>query len=119
MDSIQGALVNWWAPIYGYVNFKANNTSKNIIPVDLILWGEAYHNNHHKFPSGPDTSVRWLEFDSGFFAMKILDQMAIIRLKPANRLAVYSVISLFQIYYYKQHKLSRLDSLCCYTLSFN
>lgn len=81
MGSIQGAMVNWWAHVYGYVNFKANNTSKNILPVDLIFWGEAYHNNHHKYPSRPDNSVRWFEFDPGFMVMKILDRLKIIRIK--------------------------------------
>ena len=81
MGAIQGAIVNWWAHVWGYSNFKVNNTSKNIIPVDLIFWGEAYHNNHHKFPLRPNTSVRWFEFDPGFAVMKILHWLKIIRLK--------------------------------------
>lgn len=81
MGAIQGAVVNWWAHVIGYVNFKTNNTSKNIIPVDLIFWGEAYHNNHHQHPARPNNSVKWFEFDPGFFVMKILDHLNIIRLK--------------------------------------
>src|SRR5690606_32857221 len=41
MGSIQGVAVNWWAHVMGYVNFETNNTSKNIIPVDVLFWGEA------------------------------------------------------------------------------
>jgi stearoyl-CoA desaturase (Delta-9 desaturase) len=81
MGSIQGVVVNWWAHVFGYVNFKVNNTSKNIIPVDLIFWGEAYHNNHHKHPSRPNNSVRWFEFDPGYAAMKIMDKLGIIKLR--------------------------------------
>jgi stearoyl-CoA desaturase (delta-9 desaturase) len=81
MGSIQGAVVNWWAHVFGYVNFKTNNTSKNIIPVDLVFWGEAYHNNHHKYPSRPNNSVRWFEFDPGYFVMKVLDKLSIIKIK--------------------------------------
>jgi len=81
MGAIQGVVVNWWAHVWGYVNFKVDNTSKNIIPIDLVLWGEAYHNNHHKYPSRPNNSVRWFEFDPGFFVMKMLDALNIIKLK--------------------------------------
>jgi stearoyl-CoA desaturase (delta-9 desaturase) len=81
MGSIQGAVVNWWAHVFGYVNFKTNNTSKNIIPIDLVFWGEAYHNNHHKYPSRPNNSVKWFEFDPGYFAMKVLDKLNVIKIK--------------------------------------
>lgn len=82
MGSFQGAAVNWWAHRYGYVNFKMNNTSKNILPVDFIFWGESYHNNHHKNPLQPDNSARWFEFDPGFQMMRLLNTLKIIRLKP-------------------------------------
>jgi stearoyl-CoA desaturase (delta-9 desaturase) len=81
MGAIQGAVVNWLAHVVGYVNFKVNNTSKNLLPVDLIFWGEAYHNNHHQFPLRPNNSVKWFEVDTGYLAMKMLDGMKIIKLK--------------------------------------
>ncbi|MDO1451584.1 acyl-CoA desaturase [Rhodocytophaga aerolata] len=81
MGAIQGAVVNWLAHVVGYVNFKVNNTSKNLIPVDFIFWGEAYHNNHHKHPSRPNNSVKWFEVDAGYWVMKMLDQLKVIRLR--------------------------------------
>jgi stearoyl-CoA desaturase (Delta-9 desaturase) len=80
MGSLQGASVNWWAHRFGYVNFKQHNTSKNILPVDFIFWGEAYHNNHHHHPGRPNNASRWFEFDMGFFVMKLLDKLKIIKL---------------------------------------
>ncbi|MEN7547589.1 acyl-CoA desaturase [Rapidithrix thailandica] len=81
MASLQGAAVNWWAHKFGYVNFRVNNTSKNILPIDLIFWGEAYHNNHHRYPNNPNNSAKWFEIDPGYYMMKLLDKLGIIRLK--------------------------------------
>ncbi|WMJ74175.1 acyl-CoA desaturase [Cytophagaceae bacterium ABcell3] len=81
MGPIQGVAINWWAHVYGYVNFKMNNTSKNILPVDLVFWGEAYHNNHHKYPSRPNNAVKWYEIDFGYMIMKGMHRLGIIKLK--------------------------------------
>jgi stearoyl-CoA desaturase (delta-9 desaturase) len=81
MGSFQGAAVNWWAHVFGYENFKMDNTSKNILPVDVLFWGEAYHNNHHKHPGRPNNATRWFEIDFGYLAMKGMDKLGIIKLK--------------------------------------
>jgi len=81
MGSFQGASVNWWAHRFGYVNFKQHNSSKNILPVDFIFWGEAYHNNHHHHPGRPDNASKWFELDGGFLAMRLLHKLRLIHLK--------------------------------------
>jgi len=81
MGAFQGTVVNWWAHKFGYENYELTNTSKNIIPVDIFFWGEAYHNNHHKHPGRADNAVKWFEFDPGYFTMKVLDKLKIIKLK--------------------------------------
>lgn len=83
MGSLQGVAVNWWAHKFGYENFKMNNTSKNILPVDLVFWGEAYHNNHHKYPSRPNNAAKWFEWDMGFQSMRLLNFIGVIRFKQA------------------------------------
>ncbi|SMC52189.1 fatty acid desaturase [Moheibacter sediminis] len=85
MGSFQGMAVNWWAHKFGYENFKMSNTSKNILPFDFIFWGEAYHNNHHKYPTTPNNARRWFEWDMGFQSMRLLQLFRIIKIK---RLAV-------------------------------
>ena len=47
MSPVHGAIINWFAHKYGYTNFKVNDTSKNLLPVDFLMMGESYHNNHH------------------------------------------------------------------------
>ena len=63
MAPIHGVIINWYAHIYGYVNFKLKDTSKNLLPFDFLMMGEAYHNNHHKNGSNANFGVRWFEID--------------------------------------------------------
>jgi stearoyl-CoA desaturase (delta-9 desaturase) len=82
MGSFQGAAVNWWAHRFGYVNHKMNNTSKNILPIDFVFWGESFHNNHHANPLNPNNSSHWFEMDAGYQMMRFLNKIGIIKLKP-------------------------------------
>jgi stearoyl-CoA desaturase (delta-9 desaturase) len=86
MGPIHGAIINWFAHKYQYVNFKVNNTSKNLFPVDLFMMGEAYHNNHHKFPSNINFGVRWHELDPTYPVILLLKWVGIIQIsRPVSR----------------------------------
>ncbi|MGY3052174.1 stearoyl-CoA desaturase (delta-9 desaturase) [Pedobacter sp. UYEF25] len=92
MGALQGIAVNWWAHKFGYRNYKVNNTSRNILPVDLIFWGEAYHNNHHKFPGRSNNAIKWFEFDPAYLVMSGMHKLGIIRLKTVELQQKASVI---------------------------
>ncbi|CAH8293432.1 stearoyl-CoA desaturase (delta-9 desaturase) [Mariniflexile fucanivorans] len=79
MAPIHGVIINWYAHIYGYVNFKVKDTSKNLLPFDFLMMGEAYHNNHHKHGGRANFGVRWHEFDPTYFIMRILNKVGIIK----------------------------------------
>ena len=81
IGTLQGAAINWWAHKFGYVNYKQDNTSKNILPLDFVFWGESYHNNHHQFPGRANYAHRWFEFDMGYYAVRVLNKLKIIQLK--------------------------------------
>lgn len=49
--------------LFGYKNFATNDNSVNVWPLGLILWGQGYHNNHHKFPQNSNLGVKWWEVD--------------------------------------------------------
>lgn len=83
MGALQGIAVNWWAHKFGYENFKLNNTSKNILPVDLLFVGEAYHNNHHRHPGRPNNGLKWFEFDVTYQIMLLMQRLRIIRINYA------------------------------------
>ena len=85
MAPIHGLIINWFAHIFGYTNFKVNDTSKNLLPFDFLMMGEGYHNNHHKHGSRANFGgVRWHEIDPTYYIMLVLDKVKIIKLKKSS-----------------------------------
>ena len=87
MAPIHGVIINWFAHIYGYVNYKMSNTSKNLFPFDFLMMGEGYHNNHHKHASSANFGVKWHEIDVTYVIMRLLHVLGCIQLKalPAKQ----------------------------------
>lgn len=82
MAPIHGVIINWYGHIYGYVNFKSNDTSKNLFKFDFLMMGEGYHNNHHKFASSANFGgIRWHEIDVTYQIMRVLHFFKIIEIK--------------------------------------
>lgn len=79
MGSLHGVAINWWAHRFGYRNFNNADKSRNILPVDFLFLGEAFHNNHHKFPGRPNNAHRWFEFDTAYWLMKLMAKARLIR----------------------------------------
>lgn len=84
MGPFHGAIINWFAHKYGYVNFKMSDTSKNLLPLDFLMLGESYHNNHHKHASRANFGWKWWELDPVYPIIKIFNSLRIIRLKPVT-----------------------------------
>lgn len=82
MGPIHGAIVNWCGHLYGYRNFANADHSRNTLFVDLLLMGELYQNNHHKFPNRANFAYRWFEFDPAYPLVRFFHFLGIIRLKP-------------------------------------
>ncbi len=90
MGPFHGAIINWFAHKYQYINFKVNNSSKNLLPVDFLMMGEAYHNNHHKHPNNVNFGYRWFEVDPTYPIILLLRKVGVIRF---SRLSVKPVVS--------------------------
>jgi stearoyl-CoA desaturase (delta-9 desaturase) len=80
MGAFHGAVINWFAHKYGYINFKLTNTSMNLFFIDILMLGESYHNNHHKHPSSINFGSRWHEIDPLYPVIRFLGWIGIIRL---------------------------------------
>ena len=80
MGAFHGAIINWFAHKYGYINFKLKNTAHNLFSVDILMLGESYHNNHHKNPSALNFGKRWHEFDPVYPIIRLLAWLHIIKL---------------------------------------
>lgn len=82
MAPIHGVIINWFAHIYGYVNFEVSDTSKNLLPFDFLMMGEGYHNNHHANGGRANFGGRrWHEVDITYCIMVVLDKLQLIKLK--------------------------------------
>jgi stearoyl-CoA desaturase (Delta-9 desaturase) len=89
---IHGAIINWFAHKYGYRNFEVKDTSKNFLPVDFLMMGESYHNNHHKNGSRANFGgIRWHEIDPTYQVIKVLDKLKIIKLVKSKAVHLESV----------------------------
>lgn len=86
MGPVHGVIINWFAHKYGYINFKVNDTAKNLLPFDFLMMGESYHNNHHKLGGRANFGVRWHEFDPTYPVILVLNWLKIIKLKLNNDL---------------------------------
>ncbi|NLR58057.1 acyl-CoA desaturase [Chitinophaga polysaccharea] len=83
MGPVQGAIVNWCGHKYGYQNFDNGDHSRNTSPWGIVLLGELFQNNHHKFKDSPNFAKKWYELDPSYQVMKLLNFVGIIKLKPA------------------------------------
>ncbi len=92
MSPVHGAIINWFAHKYGYRNFSVGDTSKNFLPVDFLMMGESYHNNHHKYGSRANFGgIRWHEIDPTYLVIKLLDKFNIVQIVKQNQVRLESV----------------------------
>lgn len=68
---------HWW----GYRNHTTNDTSKNILPLGLLVGGEELHNNHHNQPTNANLSSKWFEIDIGYIYLRILTLLGLAKIR--------------------------------------
>ncbi len=83
MGPVHGAIVNWCGHKYGYSNFDNNDKSKNSLVFDLVMGGELFQNNHHKYPNSVKFAAKWYEFDPTYPVVRFLSAIKIIKMNPA------------------------------------
>ena len=59
----------WWG---GYRSYNLNDHSANNWLWAIPSWGEAWHNNHHRFPKNYTYTQKWWEFDISGLIIKII-----------------------------------------------
>ncbi|MCS6823864.1 MAG: acyl-CoA desaturase [Cytophagaceae bacterium] len=84
MGPVHGAIVNWCGHKLGYANYDNNDKSKNSLVIDILLGGELYQNNHHKYANRPNFATKWFEFDITYPIIKLLSWVRIIRLNTVT-----------------------------------
>jgi len=61
----------WWG---GYRTYNLNDQSSNNWVWALPSWGEAWHNNHHRFPRDYTFKKQWWELDISGLIIKLIKQ---------------------------------------------
>ena len=87
------ALQMMWIPVHaagvingighhwGYRNYECTDAARNILPWGFWIGGEELHNNHHAFASSAKFSLKWWEFDLGWFYIRCLSLLGLAKVK--------------------------------------
>ena len=90
MSPIHGVIINWFAHKIGYTTFRVSDTSKNLMPIDFLMMGEGFHNNHHTYGNRANFAFKWYEIDPTYQMIKLLNWVGVIKLpKEKATAAVY------------------------------
>lgn len=58
----------------GYRYYNLSDKSINNPILGIFMWGEGWHNNHHRHQSRPNIGERWWEIDIGYYFIKLIRQ---------------------------------------------
>lgn len=56
----------------GYRRYNVPDHSVNNPLLGLFMWGEGWHNNHHRFQNKPNIGEKWYEIDIGYYLIKLI-----------------------------------------------
>lgn len=85
MSPIHGVIINWFAHKVGYTTFKVKDTSKNLMPVDFLMMGEGFHNNHHTNGHRANFAFKWYEIDPTFQIIKLFNWLGIVQVVKESK----------------------------------
>ncbi|HAT3863328.1 TPA: acyl-CoA desaturase [Legionella pneumophila] len=78
---LSAGVVNGVGHYWGYRNFECFDRSTNVFPLGFLIGGEELHNNHHTYASSAKFSVKWWEFDLGWFYIRCLSFLRLAKVK--------------------------------------
>ncbi len=78
---IQGWLVNSFAHAVGSRNFVTTDNSRNTWLLGVLIAGEGYQNNHHRFPSSAKFGFLPHETDPGWWVAQALEEVGLVRIR--------------------------------------
>lgn len=78
---VSAGMINGVGHYWGYRNFECPDKSTNIFPLGFLIGGEELHNNHHTYPFSAKFSVKWWEFDLGWFYILFLSFLRLAKVK--------------------------------------
>ena len=96
--AVQMAWIPFWAAgvingvghYLGYRNFETQDTSRNIVPIGILIGGEEFHNNHHAYGSSAKLANKWWELDIGWVYIRTLELLGLASVKKVAPRASFS-----------------------------
>jgi stearoyl-CoA desaturase (delta-9 desaturase) len=76
-------VINGIGHCYVYRNGTTRDGSRNISNIGILIGGEELHNNHHLDPASPKLSKRWVEFDIGWFYIRLLSWLNLAKVRTS------------------------------------
>jgi fatty-acid desaturase len=82
--------VNSVTHMWGYRNYKTDESSRNNLIIGFLSNGEGWHNNHHAAPRSARFGHRWWELDVTWLTIRLLSALALARkiVTPSPSLAI-------------------------------
>lgn len=68
-----GSLINNLGHQWGYRRFNTADHSRNNVLLGIFMWGEGWHNNHHRYPGRARFGVKPFEIDVSHFLIRKLE----------------------------------------------
>ena len=63
----------------GPQDFATRDSSRNLWPFSILLFGDGYHNNHHAFPKSARVGLLPGQLDPGHAVLRLLERFGLVR----------------------------------------
>jgi stearoyl-CoA desaturase (Delta-9 desaturase) len=81
--------INSLCHFFGRRRFDTGDESRNLAWLSVLSMGEAWHNNHHAFPTSAAHGLRWYEFDVSGLVIRGIERVGlawdVVRIDPARQ----------------------------------
>ncbi len=71
-----GSFINTFGHKFGFKSFDTGDESKNNILLGLLMFGEGWHNNHHRYPKSSQFGQGYLQLDVSGKLIKLIEEKA-------------------------------------------
>jgi stearoyl-CoA desaturase (Delta-9 desaturase) len=69
--------INSICHFFGYKDYDTGDESRNVPWLAIPTWGEAWHNNHHAFPTSYRHGLRWWQIDPSAMIIRALEAIGV------------------------------------------